>query len=267
MVSSHQRHGLPEGAAFTCAPNGWMIDLVFERWIGWVVPQLGDCSAAHPALLLLDGHSSRRDFAATRMLSKGNVIMTEFVPHTTGVCQPLDVSCFGPVKHFWHSFLREYFGREEHRSLSHSTVTVLMVAAIELGVTKKNIIKGFAQSGIYPPNLENPPTHAVYIEEDVGAFARTGPFSPKDHLHDVMCDLQELCKGVSTKDRALIERIMRRGPPEPTVHPDLRKRWKLVKDGHVFSTYEWDGLFGEHVGLHKQASERVAELVRKLKKK
>jgi len=52
-------------------------------------------------LLLLDGHSSHYTLDVIKAAAEMDVIMFCLPPHATADSQPLDTSCFGPLKKYW----------------------------------------------------------------------------------------------------------------------------------------------------------------------
>ena len=52
-----------------------------------------------PLSLLYDGHIIHVSVAVIELLAmKENIVILKFPPHVTDVLQPLDVSCFAPLK-------------------------------------------------------------------------------------------------------------------------------------------------------------------------
>ena len=83
---------------------GWMTTDIFESWVETVfVPHLCQMRDANdlwhePALLWLDGHSSRRSQRAIEFLRDNNVIVGVIPAHSSHILQPLDVGVNGVFK-------------------------------------------------------------------------------------------------------------------------------------------------------------------------
>jgi len=61
-----------------------------------------------PLMLILDGHSSHYTLNLVKTAAAENVILFCLPPHTTADSQPLDTSCFGPLKKYWYEVCRQY---------------------------------------------------------------------------------------------------------------------------------------------------------------
>ena len=53
-----------------------------------------------PLFLLFDGHLTHISIPVIKRALDENIIV-KFPPHVTDVLQPLDISCFGPLKQVW----------------------------------------------------------------------------------------------------------------------------------------------------------------------
>jgi hypothetical protein len=102
-------------------------------------------------LLLIDGNDSHKTYEFLRYCLDHEIIPFILRPHTTHICQPLDVSVFQPYKH--------YHGQEiaslHRRGVSHITkVDFLdMILSIRTSTFKASTIRsGFAKTGLWPYN-------------------------------------------------------------------------------------------------------------------
>ena len=87
------------GTFYGLSDKGWMDQELFDAWLSCHF--LRYARPARPLLLLLDGHSSHYSPYAIRFAVKEKAIMFAPPPHTTHVTQPLDWSCFSPLKMAW----------------------------------------------------------------------------------------------------------------------------------------------------------------------
>ena len=76
--------------------SGWIDSNIFEGWFRQNF--LKHTPPTRPLLLLLDGHSSHYQPSVIRKAAENGVIMFCLPPHTTHICQPLDKTCFSPLK-------------------------------------------------------------------------------------------------------------------------------------------------------------------------
>jgi hypothetical protein len=78
----------------TVSENGWMTETVMMKYLGWIAEMIHDV----PIALLLDtfpGHITARVLARAEAL---RVELIEVPRGMTDELQPLDRSCFGPLK-------------------------------------------------------------------------------------------------------------------------------------------------------------------------
>ena len=70
-----------------------MTSEIFHGWLIEFAKKVTKCP-----LLLLDGHLSHVSEEVIRTGLEEDITIIKFPPHATDVLQPLDVSCFGPIK-------------------------------------------------------------------------------------------------------------------------------------------------------------------------
>ena len=102
-----------------------------------------------PLLLLLDGHSSHYSPYAIRFAAKEKVIMFSLPPHTTHITQPLDRSCFPPLKVAWREVCHTFMAGKRVTRFNFSRLFSL---AWMKSMTTKNIVSGYRETGVYPVN-------------------------------------------------------------------------------------------------------------------
>ena len=87
------------------SPNGWMDQELFAEW--FLHHFLEHAVSSRPLMLLLDGHSSHYTLELVKLAAAQDVIFC-LPPHTTADSQPLDTSCFKPLKTSWSDVCRKY---------------------------------------------------------------------------------------------------------------------------------------------------------------
>ena len=97
--SSQLSNGEVPGTLYGMSPNGWMDQELFSDW--FFKHFLTHAFSERPLLSLLDGHSSHYTFDLVKAAAEKDVIIFCLPPHTTADSQPLDTSCFGPLKTYW----------------------------------------------------------------------------------------------------------------------------------------------------------------------
>ena len=73
----------------------------------------------------------------------------KFPPHATNVLQPLDVSCFGPLKRRWEQLLQQRVNTSGAKTaLSKGDFVNQLHKIWKDGMKLENIVSGFASTGI-----------------------------------------------------------------------------------------------------------------------
>ena len=88
------------GTCYGLSRNGWIDSELFEEW--FINHFLLHIPPQRPVLLLLDGHSSHYQPQLISKAAENHIILFCLSPHTTHLCQPLDRTCFSPLKRAYH---------------------------------------------------------------------------------------------------------------------------------------------------------------------
>lgn len=83
------------GTTYACSGNGWMMTSIFNQWFANCCKTVKE----RPLLVILDGHVTHLDPASIELAVQENVSLLKLPAHTTDVLQPIDRSCFGPIKY------------------------------------------------------------------------------------------------------------------------------------------------------------------------
>ncbi len=139
------------GTLYGLSSNRW-IDM--ELFSGWFFDHfLKYAPRCRPLLLLLDGHSSHYCPEAIKMAAAEKVIIFALPPNTTHLAQPLDRSCFSPLKSQWKQVVQAFVARY-HRSVTRYDFCSLFSNAWMTAMSMKNVIAGFRVCGVYPFDRE-----------------------------------------------------------------------------------------------------------------
>lgn len=149
--------------------KGWMTKEIFLDWIKWFIKQVNDKRKKFglplntPAMLVLDGHSSRLCPESWKLLKENYIHCTTLPAHTSHVLQPLDRSVFGPFKVKLKSELSKNHNLElkyeteqkiSDRQIRRCRIVISMINAWQQSATTQNIQHGFEKTGLYPLNVE-----------------------------------------------------------------------------------------------------------------
>ena len=123
---------------------------LFDVWFTNHFLRYAPC--ARPLLLLLDGHSSHYCPKTIRLAAQQQVVLFTLPPNTTHLLQPLDRSCFGPLKVAWREACHHFVSTNPGKMVTRFHFSRLFSEAWLHSMTVANITAGFRTTGIYPLN-------------------------------------------------------------------------------------------------------------------
>lgn len=102
------------------------------------------------------------------MAVKEKVIVFTLPPNTTHITQPLDKSCFSPLKSQWKKAIQAFIAQNQHCATRYDFNHLFLQAWVN-SMTMKNVIAGFKKCGVYPFN------RAAFVapEEEYSTFKPT----------------------------------------------------------------------------------------------
>ncbi|KAF2840864.1 DDE-domain-containing protein [Patellaria atrata CBS 101060] len=194
--------------SFASSPTGWTNNHLGMEWLINVFEPQTKAKARQARdwrLLLVDGYGSHLTLPFVDYCIKHRIILANFPPHSTHKLQPLDVSLFSPLSTYYRQELDKLKSHSEGRyTVIKKDFIRLFLPAFEKAFVPKNILSGFAKTGIQPFN----PTAILKIFEEVDV-----PAGPVDQ--ELSSDEPE----ISTSDWRTIKRRLKEefGPT-----PDLK---------------------------------------------
>ena len=143
---------LPRGSIVTMRENVAGVDSYnFIEWAKLFVVDVKDLTMNNRnVLLVLDGYRSHMTYQALRILQTGGVIVYALPAHTSGYTQPLDVSVFGPFKESLRASVEGLASPCVRNKYDIFDYLKIMREAFSLAFTRRNILSGFAEAGIWP---------------------------------------------------------------------------------------------------------------------
>ena len=129
------------GTLYGMSDSGWMDSELFSDWFSNHF--LKHAVPSRPLMLILDGHSSHYTLKLVKTAAENDVILFCLPPHTTADSQPLDTSCFGPLKTYWVETCRQFIFSNPGRAISKFQFSKLFSEAWSKGMSINNIISGF----------------------------------------------------------------------------------------------------------------------------
>ena len=122
---------------------GWMKTKIFVKWFF----KFAESVKEHPLLLLFNGHLTHISVPLITKALAENIIL-KFPPHMTDVLQPLDVSCFGPLKKEWEWCLHKQISEFSIKWPLTKCEFVNKICKIwKIGMKAENAISGFETTG------------------------------------------------------------------------------------------------------------------------
>ena len=137
------------GTLYGLSSNGWIDMELFSGWfLGHFLKYAPSC---RPLLLLLDGHASHYCPDVIKMAAAERIIIFALPPNTTHLTQPLDRSCFSPLKSQWKQVVQAFVA-QHRRSVSRYDFCSLFSKAWVEAMSMKTVISGFKVCGVCPFN-------------------------------------------------------------------------------------------------------------------
>ena len=127
---------------------------IFALWFQNFTKQVEE----RPLLVIYDGHLTHVSLELIEKAIKEKITIVKLPPHVTDRLQPLDVCCFGPLKHEWEKKLNKQMNLLGPRETVSKSVFVDVLSNIwHKNLSEKNITSGFRATGIFPLNHEKYP--------------------------------------------------------------------------------------------------------------
>ena len=144
--------GGPDGALYAKQKTGFMDSELFVKWFTKLFIPHARPTPERSVLLLVDGHSSHCSPDLIHIARENNVILLALAPHTTHLCQPLDVAVYRSFKIHLSKLVK--FGQALRGDLwiAKSNVGRVLKQPFEACMTIQNIKSGFKKCGIFPFN-------------------------------------------------------------------------------------------------------------------
>ena len=143
----------PMGWHYGFSDNGWTDGKHALEWIERLEAESRPEDTTQWRLLICDGHSSHAQGIFIVYCHKHKIIILYLPPHSSHYLQPLDVGVFTGAKRRYNTMIQK---RAEKGKVALKKEHFLeMYAAIRaLHLSEATILAGFANTGIWPTNLE-----------------------------------------------------------------------------------------------------------------
>lgn len=154
--------------------------------------------------MIYDGHKCHLSLKVIKVAIDNGIAIIKLPSHSTHLLQPLDRCCFGPLKKLWDEQLTLHQQRQNFNSLSKAELVNILCEVWRIGLSEKNIVSGFSNTGIFPPNrsvypdyLFDPKKLAAYNRETASDHPIVAEVPQEAACSSVQCcshSLQEVSK-------------------------------------------------------------------------
>ena len=156
-AANHQSlwyHDLPENYILSVSKNGWTTDELGIEWLKKVFePSTAPRTMGRYRLLILDGHGSHATAEFDRFCMEKRIIPLYMPPHSSHLLQPLDVSCFSPLKHLYGQRVQEKI-QKGILSIGKEDFLQIYPGVHQQALSSSNIQSGFAATSLIPLSPE-----------------------------------------------------------------------------------------------------------------
>ena len=143
-------NGLPPDWVIGVSDNGWTTDQLGVEWVKHFNQHTTARTAGVYRLLILDGHSSHATPEFDQYCAENKIITLCMPPHTSHLLQPLDVSCFSPLKRAYGREIEKLARQGVYHIDKIDFLTVYQQIRPTV-FTQQNIQAGFQATGLVPP--------------------------------------------------------------------------------------------------------------------
>lgn len=153
LASWYRDRQLPGNWVIQLSDNGWTTNEIAVKWLQHFDKHTRGRIKGTKRLLILDGHESHHSMEFDNWCKENNIIPLSMPAHSSHKLQPLDLTCFGPLKHFYGLYV-ERLMRRYQTHIAKEDFFPGFLEAYTAAMTDRNIRSGFEAAGIVPLNGE-----------------------------------------------------------------------------------------------------------------
>lgn len=140
------------------------------------IPSVAHLLESGPVILFIGGHGSHIGYNLVTYARKEGVVLMCLPPHTSHVLQPLDISCYGPLKQVWRQTIKKHNMSTAAAHVTKDVFPSLLMTTWQKSPLPRQLQSGFQSAGLHPlsksavpeskitPSLcctENPPPNSM----------------------------------------------------------------------------------------------------------
>ncbi|KAL6160609.1 hypothetical protein ACJBU6_01140 [Exserohilum turcicum] len=140
------------GWVYAFSESGYNDSYLSLEWMKRVFdPQTKARANQKPRVLICDGFGTHETLEILEFCFENNITLCRLPSHTSHKLQPCDVAVFAPLKTAYRDQVERLY-RGGMTTINKEHFTTLYYPAREQAMTKKNILAGWAKSGLFPFN-------------------------------------------------------------------------------------------------------------------
>ena len=140
---------LPPDWVIAISDNGWTTDKLGVEWVKHFDRHTRSRTYGVRRLLILDGHGSHATPEFDQYCTENSIITLCMPAHTSHLLQPLDVSCFSPLKRAYGREIQE-LARQGVYHIDKIDFLTAYTQIRPIVFTEQNIKAGFEATGLVP---------------------------------------------------------------------------------------------------------------------
>jgi DDE superfamily endonuclease len=134
---------------FTTSENGWTSNDIGLRWLDEVfLPKTAN--NGEKRLLLINGHRRHTSSEFMWKCYENDVLLAYLIPHSSHVLQPLDLSCFSPLKSRYRKELMDVAKFDDSAPIKKIRFLEYYDKARDENLNSTNIKSGWRAAGLVP---------------------------------------------------------------------------------------------------------------------
>jgi len=150
---------------FAATKNGWTSDQTAVGWLEKVfIPRTQPSDPSERRLLVLDGHGSHETVDFMYLCYQHKIHLLFLPPHTSHVLQPLDLSVFSPLKHYYRKQVGFLSLLTDSSPVGKQNFLLCYQRAREQALTASNIKGGWKATGLWPVSVAKPLLSPLLLE-------------------------------------------------------------------------------------------------------
>ncbi|KJZ69105.1 hypothetical protein HIM_11512 [Hirsutella minnesotensis 3608] len=150
---------------FTATKNDWTSDKTAVEWLEKLfIPRTRPSDLTERRLLVLDGHGSHETVDFMYLCYQHKIHLLYLPPHTSHVLQPLHLSVFSPLKHYYRKQIGFLSLLTDSSPVGKQNFLSCYQKAREQALSASNIKGGWKATGLWPVSVAKPLLSPLLLE-------------------------------------------------------------------------------------------------------